>query len=118
MEKTTGPDALQITLEQTLIPFFKGVGWAILEWGVFAIIFLPLFIWIMRAAPSRRSAIIWVMVVGIVFLATVGAADFWKSFGEAFAGGVNHYRTPTWFCLTTVAIIVAATGAWRAKRAE
>jgi hypothetical protein len=116
MEKAAPPDAWQIALEQTLMPFLKGVAWATLEWGVFAIIFLPLFVWIVRAATSRQAAITRVAVVGIVFLAAVGIADFWKSFGEAFAGGTNRYRTPTWFCLTAVAIILAATEAWRTRR--
>lgn len=113
MEKGTSPDTWQIALEQTLVPFLKGVGWAMLEWGMFAIIFIPLFIWIVRARISRRATMVWVIAVGITFFSVIGFFDFWKSFGEAFAGGVDRYRTATWHCLTAVAIIVAAIGAWR-----
>ena len=91
MEEASGLEAVRITLEQSFGPLLRGVGSATLQWAVFAVFFVPLFIWIIRAAKSRRAALIWVIVVALVFLAAVGISDFWKSFGEAFAGGMNHY---------------------------
>lgn len=118
MEEASGLEAVRIALEQSLVPLLRGVGSATLQWTVFAVFFVPLFIWIIRAAKSRRAALIWVIVVGLIFLAAVGITDFWKSFGEAFAGGMNHYRRPTWISLTLTSTIVAVIGAYRGKLAR
>ena len=105
-------------VEQTLVPLLKGVGWATVQWGLLALFFAPLFVWITRSARSRQAALTWVIVVGLIFLAAVGVIDFWRSFGEALAGSVNRYRTTTWFSLTVIAIVVAAIGASRARRSR
>lgn len=92
------------------------IGGYSLQWLLLGLVFVPLFIWVVRAKTSLPLALTLVVLLGAVFFVCCGLFDFALSFGEAFSSGVKHYRSPTWYALTAITTVASGWCAWKRRR--
>ena len=95
---------------------FLHVGGYALQWMLLGLFFIPLFVWIVRSKRSLPFALVLVVLIGAAFFVCCGLLDAAISFGEAFGGGVKHYRAPTWYALTTITTVASGWWAWKRRR--
>lgn len=92
------------------------IGGYALQWMLLGLFFIPLFVWIVRSKASLPLALVLVVLAGAAFIVCCGLVDAAISFGEAFGGGVKHYRSPTWYALSAITTTASGWWAWRRRR--
>jgi hypothetical protein len=80
------------------------------------IVFIPLLVWIVRSKTSLPLALTFVGLTGVAFCVCSGLLNVAMSFGEAFGGGVKHYRAPMWYALTALTTVASGWWAWKRRR--
>jgi len=71
------------------------IGGYSLQWLLLGLVFVPLFVWVIRAKTALPLALVLVVLLGTVLFVCCGLLDAAVSFGEAFGSGVKHYRALT-----------------------
>ena len=116
MEQATQLELFRRQLERLLFTVTHDILPNIFSWLLISGLFIALGILVIRGRASNRAATFQIIVLGLLCSALIAFIDFWRSFGEAFATGIDHYRAPIHFGLTFVAFIVGIYYARRSSR--